>query len=144
MAHFVLTTYTPDDEALQGIGVAAHVAASGSWYYVPYQIDAGIDADQWIIDNAAQIETDAPLADALIDPAIVTAYLEDLEQDTTAIIDGVSDLANLFPDPAQRKVLKAIILMIVDQFNTLRAEHSLAEITYQQAAQAIINKYKSL
>lgn len=139
---FILTTHTPDDENLQGIGVA--VEAGSDWYFVPYQIDVAEDPNQWIIDNAAQIEADALTDGTLIDATVVTAYLEDLEQDITGIIDGVSDLADLFPNPAQRKVLKAIILMIVDQFNVLRVEHSLSEITYQQAAQAIINKYKSL
>ena len=139
---FLLTTWQPDDENKQGIGVA--VQSGAEWYLVPYEIDAASNADAWIVSNLAQIESDAPNAGAIIDPAAVAAALEDDAQDVSAIIDSVPDVADMFPSEYQRKVLKAIVLLMIDQFNTLRAEHGLSDITYQQAAQAIRNKYKSL
>jgi hypothetical protein len=139
---FVLMTYVPNDETKQGIGVA--VDSGGLWYYVPYEIGVAVDPATWIVSNLTQIKADALISGALIDPAIVAAYLDDRGEDTSAIVSGVSDVVNLFPNRARRKVLWAIVRLMVNQINVLRGLHGLSPITYEQAIAAIVNEYKAL
>lgn len=139
---FILTTWAPDDDTKQGIGVATE--SGGSWYLVPYEIDSALEANQWVSDNTTQIEADALTEGALVDAAAVTAVLDERGEDTSEIVDGVGDIADLFSHLGHRKALKAIVMLIVDQLNVLRVNDGLSEVTYSQARAAIIQKYKSL
>ena len=151
---FILATWEPEVKALQGIGVAC--ATGGIWYVVPYEIDEALDANQWIIDNEATILAEAPTKGVILDVATTVRELLDEERgvDAQQMIDDMDDIADLHKFFGLRKLLKALVLVVLDEINAIRTEINvlrqwagfspIALRTAEQLKTALRNKLKEI
>ena len=57
---------------------------------------------------------------------------------------AISDRTKLFHNSFNRKLIEAIVLIVKDEINLLRAQHGLVERTNQQIMNAITDKLSSL
>lgn len=125
-------------------GLIAAVKSDNDVFLVHEEIDQGVDAEQWCIDNHAQIVADIATNGTLVDPDILLRKMENEGKDASEIVDAIDDIAKAFSSKSEAKAYAALVLLMVEQINNLRSEHGLANITPAQAKQALINKYKSL
>ena len=137
-----LLSTVPFTEGVQLI--LAAVADGGNAYVVREEVADTEDAAQWVADNSVQIVQDIGTNGTQVDAAMLLKRLADDGLDDSEIADGVGDLGNVFSSKAEAKAYKALVLLMVEQFNVLRAEHGMGAITPAQARTALINKYKSL
>jgi hypothetical protein len=141
MAKFIDTFPSPT-EGMQGIIVT--LLEAGELYVVQEEIDDAADPAQWASDNHAQIVADIPEKGTLVTAHELLELMDNRGQDTSEVVDGIDDIVKLFRNPAQRKVLWAIVRLVVNVVNVERAEHGRSQFTYDQALQAIVDEYKSL
>lgn len=141
---FILGTWESELEGLQGIGVACAVA--GVWYVVPYEIDEALDPNQWIVDNETIILADAPTKGVVLDvPGTVRGLLdEDRGLDAQQMIDDLEDIADLNEHFGLRKLIKALVLVQLDEFNRNRIWDGKPEITIIDLKTALRQKLKEI
>ena len=124
--------------------VLAATIEGGNAYVVCEKIVGTEDAEQWVIDNNAQIVADISTKGMQVNAARLLKCLDDGGGDGSEVVDVVRDLGDVFSSPAEAKAYKALVLLMVDQINSLRAEHGMGAIAPTQVRTALINKYKLL